>query len=74
VSFGRDDLPLLAEVADLVHTWIFQQKQENSNGSDGSKDKKKGPEAKEDVHFWGQYAPPGLNYLTLANLWIQNKG
>jgi hypothetical protein len=27
-SFGRDDLPLLAKVADLAHTWIFQQTQE----------------------------------------------
>jgi len=27
-SFGRDDLPLVAKVADLVHTWIFQQSQE----------------------------------------------
>ncbi len=24
-SFGRDDLPLLAKVADLTHTWIFEQ-------------------------------------------------
>ena len=24
-SFGRDDLPLLAKVADQVHTWIFTQ-------------------------------------------------
>ena len=24
-SFGRDDLPLLAKVADLAHSWIFQQ-------------------------------------------------
>ena len=32
-SFGRDDLPLVAKVADLCHTWIFQQKREdNSNG------------------------------------------
>jgi hypothetical protein len=31
-SFGRDDLPLVAKVADLVHTWIFQQNQEQ-NGS-----------------------------------------
>lgn len=22
-SFGRDDLPLVAKVADLAHTWIF---------------------------------------------------
>jgi hypothetical protein len=27
-SFGRDDLPLVAKVADLVHTWVFQQNQE----------------------------------------------
>ena len=26
-SFGRDDLPLLGKVADLVHTWIFAQAQ-----------------------------------------------
>ena len=31
--FGRDDLPLVAKVADMAHTWIFQQKQEDSNGS-----------------------------------------
>jgi hypothetical protein len=24
-SFGRDDLPLVAKVADLVHTWIYEQ-------------------------------------------------
>ena len=24
-SFGRDDLPLLAKVADQAHTWIFQK-------------------------------------------------
>jgi hypothetical protein len=23
-SFGRDDLPLLAKVADLAHSWIFE--------------------------------------------------
>lgn len=26
-SFGRDDLPLVAKVADQVHTWIYQQSQ-----------------------------------------------
>lgn len=31
-SFGRDDLPLLAKVADLAHSWIFQQGQ-NGNGN-----------------------------------------
>jgi len=24
-SFGRDDLPLVAKVADLVHSWIYEQ-------------------------------------------------
>jgi len=24
-SFGRDELPLVAKVADLAHTWIFQE-------------------------------------------------
>lgn len=26
-SFGRDDLALVAKVADMAHTWIFQQSQ-----------------------------------------------
>jgi len=29
-SFGRDDLPLVAKVADIVHTWIFAESQEQS--------------------------------------------
>jgi hypothetical protein len=29
-SFGRDDLPLLAKVADLAHTRIFEAVQEGS--------------------------------------------
>jgi hypothetical protein len=31
-SFGRDDLPLVAKVADQAHSWIFEQSQEQ-NGS-----------------------------------------
>jgi hypothetical protein len=27
-SFSRDDLPLVAKVADMAHTWIYQQGQE----------------------------------------------
>jgi len=27
-SFGRDDLLVLAKIADTAHTWIFQQSQE----------------------------------------------
>jgi hypothetical protein len=34
-SFGRDDLPLLGKVADLAHTWIFEQGG-NANGSENS--------------------------------------
>ena len=29
-SFGRDDLPLLGKVADMVHTWIFTHGQEQN--------------------------------------------
>lgn len=32
-SFGRDDLPLLIKVADMAHTWVFQQYQQ-SNGQE----------------------------------------
>lgn len=32
-SFGREELPLVAKVADLAHTWIFQAGQDgNGNG------------------------------------------
>ena len=30
-SFGRDDLLLLAKVADQAHSWIFAQSQENES-------------------------------------------
>ena len=33
-SFGRDDLPLVAKVADLVHTWIFGQGHEPNGSQD----------------------------------------
>jgi hypothetical protein len=29
-SFGRDDLPLVAKVADMAHTWIFEHGQAGS--------------------------------------------
>lgn len=35
-SFGRDDLQLLAKVADLAHSWIYAQ------GQEGEKDKPAG--------------------------------
>ena len=38
-SFGRDDLLLLAKVADQAHSWIFAQAQENdSAGRTASRD------------------------------------
>jgi hypothetical protein len=47
-SFGRDDLPLLAKVADMAHTWIFTQKQEDPNGSKETGRDKKGRHERED--------------------------
>jgi hypothetical protein len=32
-SFGRDDLLLLGKVADLAHTWIFEQGREDAAGA-----------------------------------------
>lgn len=32
-SFGRDDLPLLAKVADQAHSWIFASAATESNGN-----------------------------------------
>ena len=36
-SFGRDDLPLLAKVADQAHTWIFEAAKESANGGGSGK-------------------------------------
>jgi hypothetical protein len=35
-SFGRDDLPLVAKVVDLAHTWIFEQSATSGNAESGS--------------------------------------
>jgi hypothetical protein len=32
-SFGRDDLPLVAKIADMAHTWIFEQGIEESDAN-----------------------------------------
>jgi len=37
-SFGRDDLPLLAKVADIVHTWIFTQNQDQNGSQNHAQD------------------------------------
>lgn len=53
-SFGRDDLLLLAKVADRTHSWIVAKNQEHEGGakSNGSQTN----EAKSDL-FQGQDAP-----------------
>jgi hypothetical protein len=33
-SFGRDDLPLVAKLADQAHSWIFEQIQEHNGSHD----------------------------------------
>ena len=30
-TFGRDELPLVAKVADMVHTWIYQKNERVEN-------------------------------------------
>ena len=42
-SFGRDDLPLIEKVADLAHSWIFQQGQANGE--------REGKKETAEVHF-----------------------
>jgi hypothetical protein len=37
-SFGRDDLPLVAKVADRVHSWIFDQSREQNGSSKHEQD------------------------------------
>jgi hypothetical protein len=37
-SFGRDDLLLLAKLADKVHTWIYEQAAGNGSREPGSDD------------------------------------
>ncbi len=40
-SFGRDDLPLVAKVADMAHTWIYAETQNGVSGPvAGSRDKR----------------------------------
>jgi hypothetical protein len=43
-SFGRDDLPLVAKLADLAHTWLYQGGPESlpSDGDDARADRAAG--------------------------------
>ncbi len=36
VGLGRDDLPLLAKVADLAHNWIFEQSVSTNGHANGN--------------------------------------
>jgi hypothetical protein len=38
-SFGRDDLPLVAKVSDLAHSWIYQEVSSQGNGENGEHEK-----------------------------------
>ena len=35
-SFGREELPLVAKIADMAHTWIYQQGPESNGESQPS--------------------------------------
>ena len=48
-SFGRDDLLLLAKVADLAHSWIFQQAQSGSPAQENGE--RNGKRHVEDARF-----------------------
>lgn len=37
-SFGRDDLPLVAKLADQAHTWIFDEAQGGGHAANGAGD------------------------------------
>lgn len=45
-SFGRDDLPLLAKVADLAHSWIFQHGHDGNGNGNGHDQPQEGEEGK----------------------------
>lgn len=45
-AFGRDDLPLLAKVADLAHTWIFIETQNGLGRSEDDDRDKPAPQEK----------------------------
>ncbi len=34
MSFGRDELPLVGKVADMAHTWIYQQNDKSDSQAD----------------------------------------
>lgn len=58
-SFGRDDLPLVAKVADQAHSWIYQAQaraqagdpNQHTSGGDESSPDLVGAGASDEIHF-----------------------
>ncbi|XZE20339.1 hypothetical protein SH449x_000207 [Pirellulaceae bacterium SH449] len=46
-SFGRDELPLLGKVADMAHTWIYQQSDRGESEPDRNPRAKNGSESRQ---------------------------
>lgn len=46
-SFGRDDLPLVSRVADLVHLWLYQ----SANGSERASGQERGSNSEKTDSF-----------------------
>ena len=44
-SFGREDLPLVEKVADLAHTWIYEQAARKDDAANGKGNGKKPKDA-----------------------------
>ena len=49
-SFGRDDLPLVAKVADLAHSWLFQHGNDHRGSSSASEQSDEGTAKPGDVN------------------------
>lgn len=47
-SFGRDELPLVAKVADKVHSWIYEQNDRGDSGSDSEQEASESPQSSPD--------------------------
>ena len=46
LSFGRDELPLLGKVADMAHTWIYQQNEKSDSQADAKPESQERPNAR----------------------------
>lgn len=50
-SFGRDDLPLVAKVADRVHSWIFQEQNGSANHEQNGSPTEEASDGNGEPHF-----------------------